>query len=57
MTKRPYDPALKAQIDAAMKAAEPFAEAQRRRLEAMRKARRDLFQLREIGVLPPDDAA
>ena len=42
-----------------MKAAEPFAEAQRKRIEAARKARRDIFQLREIGVLPPlpDDSA
>lgn len=42
MTKRPYDPALRATVADAIKAAEEYQAAQRERLVAIAKARRDI---------------
>lgn len=47
MTKRPYDPKLRAEIEATLKAAEPFAEAEYERRTAIEKARRDLAAIME----------
>lgn len=56
MTKRPYDPALKAEVNAALAAAEKYQADQNRKAAAREKARRDIFTLQETGKSPvPDD--
>jgi hypothetical protein len=56
MTAKRYTPAERAEIAKLLEAGEMMRQAARERAAAIAKAKRDIFQLREIGVLPPDDA-